>query len=226
MQTSSPDLAELAEIVRIPSPAPLPQSLAYDGERLWVGSFETARVYALDPRRGVVADEGAVPGKPIGSTAVGDELRFVVSEGGEADNRFIRRYVPGHGFKSREAIACPDDTGSFLAFDGTHLWLSQRYRKRVLELDANFAPTRTLEVGEEIIGLAWVDERLYLSLWLGRERGGCRIAYLEPGADAGPMLVAGSPFVAVSLARDGERLWTNDFRRNELVAFALPRERG
>jgi hypothetical protein len=131
--------------------------------------------------------------------------------------------VPGHGFKSHEAIACPEDTGSFLAFDGKRLWLTQRYNKRVLELDASFAPVRTIEIGEQILGATWVAERLYLSLYLGKERGGSRIAYIEPGA-AAPVLTyaAQSPFVGVSLARDGDRLWTNDFKNNEIVAFAIP----
>ncbi len=213
----------LEEIVRIPSPAPAPQSLAHDGEALWLGSWETQTVYGIDPKQGRVFEESPAPGKPVGATCVGDELRFVISENGNADNRFIRRYVPGHGFKSRDAIACPEDTGSFLAFDGQRLWLTQRYNKRVLELDAAFAPARTIELGEEILGAAWVGERLYLSTYLGRERGGCRIAYVEPAA-AAPALtyVAQSPFVGVSLARDGDRLWINDFKRNEIVAFAIP----
>ena len=215
--------APLAEIVRVPSPAPMNQSLAHDGERLWVGSWETSRLYAVDPTHGNVTQEDAVPGKPVGSTVVGSELRFVISQNGDADNRFIRRFVPGHGFTSREAVACPSDTGSFLAYDGTRLWLSQRHNKRVLELDARLEPVRTLEVGEEVIGLAWVGERLYVSTWLGKERGGCHIGYLEPGEPEPKLhLLLQSPFVAVSLARDGDRLWTNDYRGRAVVAFAIP----
>jgi hypothetical protein len=150
-------------------------------------------------------------------------LRFVISENGDADNRFIRRYVPGHGFKSHDASPCPEDTGSFLAFDGKRLWLTQRYNKRALELDAAFAPVRTLDLGEQILGATWIGERLYLSTYLGRERGGCRIAYVEPAA-AEPTLtfVAQVPFVGVSLARDGDRLWINDFKHDQIVAFAIP----
>jgi hypothetical protein len=215
------EFAELAEIVRIPSPAPAPQALACDGEHLWLGSWETARIYGIHARWGRVFEEAAAPGKPVGATAIGDELRFVCSE--QDDSRFIRRYIPGHGFKTREAIQCHEDTGSFIAFDGLRLWLSQRYQKRVLELDSQGRPLRIAPVGEEIIGLAWVGDRLYLSLWLGKDRGGCRIAYLEPRtAHPEVVFVAQSPFVAVSLARDGDRFWTNDFKRNEIVAFSIP----
>lgn len=222
MLDSSP--TPLAEIVRVPSPAPMNQSLAHDGERLWVGSWETSRLYAVDATHGNVTEEHAVPGKPVGSTVVGNELRFVVAQNGDDDNRFIRRFIPGHGFTSREATPCPEDTGSFLAYDGERLWLSQRHNKRVLELDAQLQPVRTIDVGEEVIGLAWADERLYLSTWHGKERGGCHVGYLETGvAEPKLQLVLRSPFVAVSLARDGERLWTNDYRKQAVVAFAIPR---
>lgn len=223
MIESPTEFPALAEIVRIPSPAPRPQSLAHDGERLWLGSWETGHIYGIDPKHGRVFEHAASPGLPVGSTCVGDELRFVISENGDGDNRFIRRFVPGHGFKSHEAVACPDDTGSFLAYDGKRLWLSQRHNKRLLELDAQGLPVRTIEVGEEILGLAWAGDRLYLSTWLGRDRGGCRIAFIEPNAEVPALtFVATSPFVGVSLARDGNRFWTNDFKNHSIVAFAIP----
>src|ERR1700729_1860759 len=109
MTTSPAELSALDEIVRIPSPAPAPQSLAHDGEHLWLGSWETNRVYGIVPAHGRVFEEAAAPGRLVGSTVVGDELRFVCSENGEGDDRFIRRFVPGHGFKSHEAIPCPDE---------------------------------------------------------------------------------------------------------------------
>ena len=223
MTTTPAELSALEEIVRIPSPTPAPQSLAHDGHHLWIGSWETQRVYVSVPSQARVIEEATAPGKPVGATVVGEELRFVCSENGDADERFIRRFVPGHGFKSNGAVPCPDDTGSFLAYDGEHLWLSQRHNKRVLELDAQHRVVRTVDVGEQIMGMAWSGTGLYLSTWLGHERGGCRIAYLEPRAEApAARYVAQSPFVAVSLAWDGDRLWTNDHKRNEIVAFHLP----
>jgi hypothetical protein len=223
MTTTSAELSDIEEIVRIPSPAPAPQSLAHDGEHLWIGSWETSRIYGMVPSQGRVFEEVAAPGKPVGATVVGDELRFVCAENGDADERYIRRFVPGHGFKSHEATPCPDDTGSFLAYDGEHLWLSQRHNKRVLELDAQFRVVTTVDIGEEIIGITWSGDGLFLSTWLGKDRGGCRIAYIEPRTEAPTLrFLAQCPFTAVSLARDGDRLWTNDFKKAEIVAFTLP----
>lgn len=213
-------LSPLNEAVRIPAPAAGPQALAFDGTTLWMGSWETSRLYAIDPHRGSVAEESEAPGKPVSAVAVGDELRCVTSEAG--DSRFIRRYIPGHGFKS-DATQCPEDTGSFLAFDGERLWLSQRYNKRILELDAALRSVRTVEIGEEILGFAWARGEVLVSTWLGRDRGGCRLAAIDPSA-AEPRLryLVSVPFAAVSLALDGEHCWTNDFKKNEIVRFALP----
>ncbi len=223
MLESASVVAPLEELVRVPSPAALPQSLAFDGELLWIGSWETSRVYAVSPKHGNVVEEAAAPGKPVGSTVVGDELRFIVSQNGDDDNRFVRRFIPGHGFKSHDATPCPDDTGSFLAYDGRRLWLSQRYNKRVIELDAQLAPVRTIEVGEQILGFTFVRDLMYFSTWLGKDRGGCRIASLDPNAEAPALrFVAAAPFVAVSLAPGGDRLWTNDSKGAAAVAFALP----
>jgi hypothetical protein len=212
---------ELTEIVRIPSPAPAPQALACDGERLWLGSWETSRFYGLDPHQGRILEEWTAPGRPVGATCVGDEVRVVCSE--QDDARFIRRFIPGHGFKTREAARCPDDAGSFLAFDGVRLWLGQRHNKRILELDAANRSVRVIPIGEEITGMTWLGRRLYLSLWFGRDRGGCRIAWIEPdAAEPALVLAARSPFAAVSLAHDGARFWTNDFKQASIVAFTLP----
>ena len=206
----------IEELLRMPSPAPKPQSLACDGEHVWMGSFETQRFYGIDPVHFTVFEEKNVPGKPIGAVAIGDELRVVCSEG-EDDNRFIRRYVPGHGFKDSDRVACPDDTGSFLAFDGTHIWLSQRHNKRVLELDAHYRVMRTIQLDAEIVGIVWVDGSLFLSTWHGRENGGCKLA--RASADGAFEYIASVPFAAISLTHDGTRFWTNDTKRNEIVAL-------
>jgi hypothetical protein len=61
-----------------------------------------------------------------------------------------------------------------------------------------------------------------LSTWLGRDRGGCRLATIDPVAGTPLRYLAAVPFVAISLARDGNACWTNDFKNNEIVRFTLP----
>jgi len=211
------DLPKIEEILRVPSPAPTPQALAFVGELLWMGSWETQRLYGIVPNQFTVREEVDAPGRPVGAVAVGDELRIVCSE--VEDSRFIRRFVPGHGFKS-EKIPCPNDTGSFLAFDGMHLWLSQRHDKRILELDAEYRASRVVQLDAQIIGITIVDEVLYASTWHGKD-GGCKIARIE--ARTGSFdYVASLGFAGISLAHDGSHFWTNDPKSGSIVAFTLP----
>ena len=93
-------MQDVNETLRLPSPAPRPQSIAFDGEKFWMGSIETSRLYAIDPHQWTVIEEDRAPGKPWGMTVVGDELRVICGEGDD-DIAVIRRFVPGHGFKSQ-----------------------------------------------------------------------------------------------------------------------------
>src|ERR1700730_2918174 len=96
--SSIADLRDVTELLRLDSPAPKPQSLAFDGALLWMGSRETKRIYAIDPVHWTVTEETDAPGTPYGIAVVGDELRVLCGEPPD-DNRIIRRFVPGHGFK-------------------------------------------------------------------------------------------------------------------------------
>ncbi|MHB8146474.1 MAG: NHL repeat-containing protein [Vulcanimicrobiaceae bacterium] len=211
--------SQFRELIRLPSPAPAPQALACDGDHLWMGSWETQRIYGIDRQHFTVFEETNAPGKPVGAVSVGGELRVVCSEGGDDDHRFIRRYVPGHGFKAHDRIACPEDTGSFVAFNGTHLWLSQRFNQRILELDSAGRPLRRIETDTQILGIVWVGAVLYVSLWYGKQ-GGCKIALLSDPQDRLEHVVS-MPFAAVSLTHDGSRFWTNDAKATAIVAFSV-----
>jgi hypothetical protein len=205
------------EVLRLPSPAPRPQALACSGEHLWIGSWETDRIYGIDRAHFTVFEERPAPGKPVSLVAVGEELRGVLSEGGDDDHRFIRRYIPGHGFKERDKLACPDDTGSFLAYDGEALWLSQRYNGRIYLLDGSAHIRREIESDGQILGITFVDGALYASLWFGKDGG----AKLGRVSNDRVEVIASLPFAAISLAHDGQRFWCNDPKTTSIVAFTL-----
>ncbi len=214
-------LPEAREVARWHSPAPAPQALAFDGQLFWIGSWETQRLYAVKADGATIVEEANAPGRPVGAVAIGDQLRVVCSEAD--DSRFIRRYIPGHGFVVREAIPCPEDTGSFLGYDGIHLWLSQRYNRRVLELDAKYDAIAEIQADAQILGIAFSGGHLYLSTWHGKD-GGCKIGRTALGA-RGIDYLATLPFAGVSLAHDGTRFWTNDPRSASIVGFTLPKDR-
>lgn len=215
-------MENVAEVLRLASPAPKPQSLAYDGTVLWMGSRETCRVYALDTKTWTVREEAEAPGTPWGMTVVGDELRVLCGETGD-DNRIIRRFVPGHGFKTGDAVPCPGDTGSQLSYDGDRLYVSQWYNKKIVSIDEHGAVGSTIDVPHGICGQVVVGGCFYLVTTDDEESD----EYFLTRVDARERHVAVTDlarvgFAARALAYDGERFWTNHREANQIVAFRAP----
>jgi hypothetical protein len=214
-------LPAVEESVRLSSPCPAPIGIAFDGANLWLGSVETNRIYAVDPRQGSVVEEWPAPGTPYGMTVVGDELRVVVGDDAE-DDRSIARVVVGHGFKT-ETIPCPNDTGGWLAYDGDFLFLAQRFQKRILELDDAGTVRREIPVEREITGMTIVDGCFYLMTTVSKDVDDYRLVRLDARVER-PIAteLATIAFVARGLAYDGTRFWTNIRAENTVVAFARP----
>jgi hypothetical protein len=213
-------LASIDELVRIPAPCPSPMGLACDGTDLWIGSFDMNRIYGLKAQQGTVFEEAPAPGRPFGMTVTGDALRVVVADA--EGNRYLRRYIMGKGFKS-EAIPCPDHTGSFLAYDGDRLYLSQRDNKVILELDDAGTVLRTISVPRQITGMVIVGGRFYLMTTESREVDDYRVLCLDARKEQPEAHeLASVPFAGRSLGFDGTKFWTNSIDENCIVAFARP----
>ncbi len=207
------------ELLRLASPAPKPQSLAYDGTLLWMGSRDTERLYAIEPNTWTVREEAAAPGKPWGMTVVGDELRVLCGEAPD-DNRFIRRFVPGHGFKTSERVPCPDDTGSQLGYDGDRLYVSQWYNGKILSLDDRGNVGTTIDVPHGICGQVVVGGCFYLVTTDDEETDDYFLTRVEARNGAVKVdRLARIGFSARGLAYDGDRFWTNHREADEIVAF-------
>ncbi|HVA27573.1 MAG TPA: hypothetical protein VNF68_05305 [Candidatus Baltobacteraceae bacterium] len=209
---------DVKELLRLPSPAPSPQGLAFDGEHLWMSSIQTDRLYAIDPQKWTVAEEAQAPGKPYGMVVLGDELRVVVSEGDE-DDRYIVRFVAGHGFKTDGRLDCPELTGSYLGYDGERLYLSQFGNKRVLTLGRQGEVLREIALPRHPCGQVVVDGCFY---FVTTERGvdECFLTRVD-ARGATPVVedLVRFPFPARGLAYDGTRFWINHRDQHEIVAF-------
>lgn len=214
-------LRTITEVMRMPSPAPRPQSLACDGATLWMGSIETCRLYEIDTRQWTVRSETAAPGKPYGLTVMGDELRVLLSEGPD-DHRVIRRFIPGHGFKNEGAIGCPDDTGSQLGFDGDRLYVSQFYNRQVLSLDSNGKVGSVIQSPHDICGQVIVGGVFYL-LGTDDEQSDRYFVTRIDARNGTPSVedVAQVRFQGRSLAYDGSRFWSNHREQHEIVSFTI-----
>jgi hypothetical protein len=212
---------DIKELKRLGSPAPRPQSLAWDGASLWMGSLETKRIYEINVPRWEVVRDAAAPGTPWGMTAIGNEFRVLCGE--TDDERIIRRYVPGEGFDKAFGIPCPDGSGSQLGYDGRRLNVSQWYPRKVLALGADGSVERVINVPHGICGQVFVDGLIFLvttddekseNYWLTRVDVGTGSPRIED--------LARIPFAARALAFDGERFWTNHREKDQIVSFARP----
>ena len=212
----------ITERKRLPSPAPTPQALAWHGGQLWMGSRDLRRIYAIDPGTWQVTQEMEAPGIPWAAVSTGDALAWTLGEGAD-DDRYIRRFTVSTGFSDAERIACPEFTGSYLSYDGAHLYLSQWYNHRILKLDVSGQIVRIIDVGAEICGHVFVDGMIYVLC--GTEQGDedWRIARLDPRPENAPAQdLARVPFQSRSLTYDGSHFWANHRAANEIVSFTLP----
>jgi hypothetical protein len=219
---STQTLPAINELKRLSSPAPTPQALAWHGGKLWMGSRDLRRIYAIDVKGWEVVEELDPPGIPWAAASTGEDLWFNLGEGPD-DDRYLRRYLPGKGFSETERIACPEFTGSYLSFDGEQPYLSQWYKHRIIKLDAKGNILREIPIDAEISGHAFVDGMIYVLR--GTEQGNedWRIARLDP-RDETPEVedLALVPFACRSLTFDGTNFWANHRAANEIVSFSLP----
>jgi hypothetical protein len=214
-------LPMVTERGRFSSPALTPQALAWHDDALWTGSRDLRRIYAIDLKTWTVCEEKEAPGIPWAAVATNGTLRFTMGEGPD-DDRYIRTYVPAIGF-GEDRIACPEFTGSYLSYDGEHLYLSQWYMHRILKLDASGKIMRVIDVGAEICGHVFVDGLIYVLRGAEKPNEDWRIACLDPRGET-PQVedLAHVPFPCRSLTFDGANFWTNHRAANEIVSFALP----
>ena len=213
---------DIRELQRLASPAPKPQSLAWDGSTLWMGSRETKVIHALNPLSWTVGWQTVAPGVPYGMTAVNGELRVLCSETAD-DHRIIRRCIPGKGFDTKFGLPCPDDTGSQLSFDGGSLIVSQWYPKKLIALSADGEAGRTINVPHGICGQVFVGGLFYLVTTDAEDSTDYWLTRVDP-RPAVPKIdnLARVPFAARALAFDGTRFWTNHREQNQIVSFARP----
>lgn len=210
---------EISERRRLASPAPKPLGLAFDGTTLWMASRETHRLYAIDPATWSARDEGAAPGGPFGMTVVGNELRVIVGLGENENDRYVYRFVPGHGFKS-DRTECPDLTGAHLAYDGDELFLSQAHYRKILALNSSGAVVREISLDRVPLGMTIADGRFYL-ITSDEEFENLQFTQVD-ARDGTPRItpLATIPFDARGLTYDGSLFWTSHRDENQIVAFS------
>ncbi len=219
-------MTQIIERRRQAAPCVTPQALAWDGNEFWLSSRDLGSLYRLERETWKVSGEIDPPGVVWAGVLTNDGWRFTIGKGLN-DDRYVYRYTAAEGFV--RLFACPEFTGSYLSFDGKHLYLSQWYKGEIHQCDDAGKISRTLEIGAEICGHTFADGQLYVLR--GRENKDdpgkpeeWKIARLDPTEKAPEVKdLAEVPFAARSLAFDGENFWSNHRAGNETVTFTLPR---
>ncbi|MDQ8185022.1 hypothetical protein [Pelagicoccus sp. SDUM812002] len=212
-------MKKIHELARHKAPADLPQSLAWDGESLWLGSLANKRIYQIDTSDWSVKYEVGAPGTPFGMAYIGEEIRVLCGET-EEDFRNIRRLMPGHGFDTVFKLPCPDDTGSQLGWDGEALHVSQWYNQQILALSPNGGVTKTYDSPRGICGQVIVGDCIYIANTSEEEKGDYFLGRIDRNSGAYEDLAL-IPFPARALAHDGSHFYSNHRAGGDTVKFTI-----
>jgi hypothetical protein len=212
-------MQSIKELTRRPSPGARPQPVALFQDVLWVGSWETDSLYAIDPDSWKTIETVPAPGRPYGIAAVDGFLRVVVSDGGEADDRYLYRFTPAKGFDESSKTACPDFTGSHLASRDGKLYLGQMHNRRILVLDANDAIVRDIPLPTRCGGFGFGPKGDFYLIAADDEFERLELATLDLEKPKGITVVAPIDFGARALTFDGKVWFTSDREENQIVSF-------
>jgi len=209
-------MQNVKEISRQPSPGGRPQPLAFYGGQLWVGSWETDKLYAIETKNWDVVDEIAAPGRPFGLAKFGDALAVVVAL--DDDDRYLFRFRPGRGFDNK--VACPEMTGSHLAADGSTLYLCQQGKRQILALDDRGVVQREIALASRCGGFAFDGSGNSFMLVADEEFESLEFARADlQQSPASTEPIATVPFDGRALTFDGSTWWTSDREEGQIVAF-------
>jgi hypothetical protein len=211
----------IQQVNRRSAPAGRPFGLAFLDGTLWVGSWDTDKIYALDPQAWTVRREVEAPGRPYGIVALGNELRVVIAHGEEED-RYLYRLDPREGFDLASKTPCPDFTGSFLTSDGSTLYLGQMGFRRILILKPDATAEREIALPTRCAGLAFGPDRRFYMISADEEFEQLQFGTLDISKEAPPFeAISPLPEEARGLLHHGNAWWTSLRDANEVASFTV-----
>jgi hypothetical protein len=213
--------AVIVERRRERAPMPEPQGLALRDDGYWITFRGVPMLYALDRATWSLTEIARLTGTAWGLVAIGDEVAAVCAREPD-DCRSIHRF-DAVGREIAAPVPCPSDTGSYLAYDGRELYVSQWYERRIFRLRDDGSFEQVARSPRGICGIAAVDGRLAVLNTADEETNEYFLTMLDPRDPAAkPLDVARVPFAARSLTRAGDGYLTNHRERGEIVTFDVP----
>lgn len=190
---------------------------------LWIGSWESDSIYAVDPQTLKVRNEIKAPGRPYGIAAIGNELRAVVAHGDE-DDRYLYR-LSGGAFDLASKTPCPDLTGSFMTARGSTIYLGQMHYRRVLEMDSQYVIRREIALPTRCAGFAFGPDGHFYMISADDEFDNLSLGTLDIAQDRPQFEVIGPfPPQARCLLHDGSVWWTSLRDDNDIATFTTAPE--
>ncbi len=187
-------------------------------DSLMMGSWETERVYVVDPRTLQVSREIQAPGRPYGIAPVAGELCVVVAHGEEDDRYFYR--VRDGAFDLTSKTPCPDLTGSFLTTRGATIYLGQMHYRRILEMSADYAIRREITLPTRSAGFAFGPDGRFYMISADDEFENLNFGTIDITQDRPPFeMLHPMPEEARYLLHDGATWWTSLRDANEIATF-------
>jgi hypothetical protein len=189
---------------------------------MWLTSAANGRLYAIDPQRWSIQREFVPPSEALGITHTGSDFRLILAPAIEEpdldlDHRYVYSFSPDAGFA--ECFACPDNSGSFLAYNDGTLYLSQAWDKKLIQLDERGAAVREVQLDRRPVGMTIVDDAFYLAT-VDEEWNDGRFDRLGINDEASSLQTLCSfPFKPRSVAFDGRHFWTADRNNHAIVSF-------
>lgn len=209
---------DVKELQRHESPGGRPQPLLSHNGTLWVGAWDTDRIYAVEPKQWRVTAEYPAPGRPYGIAAIGDELRIVVAM--DDDDRYIFRFDPAKGFDRGSKRPLPDVTGSFLASDGQTLYMTQLGKRRMVVLDDDAAIVREYPLATRCLGISFGPAGAFFLITADDEFENLKLATADlRSAELRSTAIAGLDEGARGLTFDGNAWWTSYREAGKVVTF-------
>jgi hypothetical protein len=208
------------ELDRRPSPAARPHPLTFHGGLLWMASWDTHRIYAIDPQSWEVRQEFEAPGQAFGISGYCEALLVVISHGDD-DDRYLYKLLPEQGFDLSSKTPCPDLTGSHLTTRASTIFLGQMHYRRILVLKRDMTIERTIALPTACGGLSFGPGGRFYMISADDEFEDLHFGTLDITKDA-PQFesIRALPEEARSLANDGTRWWTCLRDLNEIASFS------
>ena len=207
------------ELNRRPSPGGRPFGLAQSDGSLWLGSWESDRMYRLDQQTLAVRGEIQSPGRPYGIVDGGDHLIMVVAHG-EEDDRYLYRIRDG-AFDLASKTPCPELTGSFMTTRGSTIYLGQMHFQRILEMDADHTIRREISLPTRCAGFSFGPDGRFYMISADDEFENLRFGTIDIDKDRPEFEpIHGLPDEARCLLYDGSRWWTSLRDDNEIADFS------